>query len=301
MPNSQDFNINGWLADDDLADELISSMDNPFFSSAAPILKGSGKGKEIFLYKCFTKIGVPYPKPLQTKAPDCVSHACALAVDTLKAVEIVSGQREEYVARTVSEFIYSVSRVVIGMGRLGRGGGSMNGWAFKAMKEYGTLCRQKYSDIDLTNYSSERAIQWGNQKLPAGLMEIAKEHYIGEYALIRNFADACDSLINGYPIAVASGQGFSRTRDKDGFCRPEGTWQHSMSCNAYSDNPKRPFVVINNSWPGYLSGPATDYELPESSFCCDAEVFDRMCQRNDTFSLCDFNGYKKRDIDTSTW
>lgn len=294
------YNVNGWLPNDELMDELVSSLENPYFEVAGSALKGSGKNKSIFLYEAFTKVGIPYPKPLQTSAPDCVSQSCSLAVDTLKVVEILSGQREEFLSRTACEYIYSVSRMLIGAGRLGRGGGSINGWALKGIKQYGVLRRQKYGKVDLTTYSSSRAVDWGNQKLPQTLTDIGKEFNIGEFTQIKNFEQACDSLINGYPIVVASNQGFSRTRDKFGFCRPEGNWNHSMGCTGYKDD-SRPAVVINNSWPGYLSGPATDYKLPESSFFCDAETFNKMAARGDTFALCDFNGYQLRDIDTSTW
>lgn len=295
-----DLNQNGWLERPELVEELISSMDNPFFSGAAKDIKGTGKGKTLMLFQAFEKAGIPFPEPLQTSAPDCVSHATSLSNDLLKVVEIISGEREEYLARTACEFTYSVSRQLIGRNRLGRGGGSVNAWALKGMVEFGVLARIKYGKVDLTKYSSQRSVDWGNQKLPATIVDLAKEFHIGAFAQIHNFSEAEDSIFNGFPLAIASSQGFNRTRDKEGFCKPEGTWRHSMAGTALLGG-RRPGIGISNSWPNYLAGPKTDFNLPTSTFFCDADVFDKMCRSQDVFSLCDFSGYKLRDIDVSTW
>ena len=222
---------------------------------------------------------------------NCVSHASAIAVDTLSVCEIAAGERETWEARAASEYIYSISRVIIGGNRFS-GDGSVNAFAVKGMRDYGTLRRKKYNSIDLTIYNPTRARQWGSQKISTELIELAKPNNVTKFAAISNFEEACDALYNGYPIIVASSQGFASRRDTDGFAAPQGKWMHSMAIIGYKDD-KRPGVLIQNSWPGYLAGP-NPHDLPDSAFWCDADVFNRMCKFQDTFSIAGFNGFKLR-------
>ena len=284
-----DNNTNGWIPMPEAVDEVMATMDQPYFFQAADILTSSGKGKEAHLYKNFAKLGIPYPKPLQVSAPDCVSHATSLAGDTLAVTEIVNGEREAWVARSANEYFYHVSRVIIGKNRIS-GGGSINAWAAKGFAEYGSLRRIKYPSIDLTEYSGSRSQKWGSSQIPKELFQSAKPNNIRSFAAIKNFSEAADSLYNGYPIIVASNQGFTSKRDRDGFCAPSGTWGHAMAVLGYKDD-ERPGVVIANSWPSFLPG-ENQWELPPSCFFCDADVFDRMCRFNDTFSFSGLNGFK---------
>lgn len=222
---------------------------------------------------------------------NCVSHATSLAVDALSVTEIVNGERERWVARSANEYIYHVSRVIIGKNRI-RGDGSVNAWAAKGVTEYGTLRRINYGSVSLGEYSAKRSRTWGSSQIPKELYDLAKPNNVAEVTQIKNFSEAADSLYNGYPIIVASNQGFSDRRDKDGFCSPQGSWAHSMAVLGYKDD-NRPGVVICNSWPSYLPG-QNQWDLPPSAFFCDASVFDKMCKFNDTFALAGFNGFKKK-------
>jgi hypothetical protein len=290
-----EFNVNGWVDDPQEFEDQLTAMSEPFFAGAAPILKDSGKNKVVLLYKILEEIAGFIPEPLQTRAPDCVSHACGFCLDVLSAVEIKFGDREEWLARTASEPIYSNARVKIGRGMFRAG--TTNTHAIQSMIKYGTLIRKKYGRVDLTKYTSNRAITWGNQDLPKSLLDISKNYTISDFNLIQNYNEARDAIANGYPVAVASSQGFSNKRDNEGFCAPRGTWRHSMAVVAVDDSYRRPGVLIQNSWPKYLSGP-TRHDNPQSSFWCDADVFDRMCRYKDTYCIVDFNGYKKRKINT---
>jgi hypothetical protein len=281
----------GWVNNPEAVEEVMAEMAQPYFFQAADVLKASGKGKEAYLYKNFKKLGIAYPSPIQTTVGDCVSHAVSLAGDALAATEIANGERESWVARSANEYFYHVSRVIIGKNRI-NGDGSINAWAAKGFAEYGSLRRIKYNASDLTEYSPKKSRSWGMSQIPKDLYQIAKVNNIGAFAAIKNFGEAADSLFNNYPIIVASNQGFSSKRDKDGFCAPSGTWGHSMAVLGYKDD-ERPGVVICNSWPSFLPG-ANQWELPPSAFFCDAEVFDRMCRFNDTFSLSGFNGFKPK-------
>lgn len=226
----------GWVDDKDTVDAMKSEMVNPFFSAAAPMIKGSGKGKIELLHLNFNKLGIPFPLRFQ-KIGDCVSMGHALAVDTLKVTEIVNGDREEWVAPTSTEDIYSGSRVIIGGNRL-RDDGSIGAWACKYMRDYGTLLRKKYSFADLTTYSGSRAREWGSKKLWPELYTEAKLHSVMEYTAVESYNDVIDSIYNGYPVTICSNQGFISTRDKDGFARASGTWNHCYHPNSWVYGPK---------------------------------------------------------------
>ena len=72
------------------------------------------------------------------------------------------------------------------------------------------------------------------------------------------------------PVTVCSDQGFTMTRDKDGFCRASGVWNHCMLINAVRFD--RPGALICQSWgPDTPSGP-TSLEQPSFSFWCDKKT-----------------------------
>jgi hypothetical protein len=132
------------------------------------------------------------------------------------------------------------------------------------------------------------------------LLDVSKDYSITGYKLITSFEEGMDALASGCPIVVASNQGFTKKRDKDGFCSPSGTWSHSMAIIGGDSTGRRPGVLILNSWPNYLSGPKT-HNIPESSFWCDADVFNKMAKSyGDTFALIGYNGHKLL-IDNKVW
>lgn len=160
---------------------------------------------------------------------NCVSHGWGLGIDILACTEIVAGEREKWVAPVCTEIAYACSRVEIGGGRLGNSDGSMGSWMSAAVSKYGTLHRLKYLDkYDFTKYDGQVAKQLGRrgQGVPDELEPILREHPVRKVALVTSYKEARDAIVNGYPVPVCSNQGFTSTRDSDGFCRPKGRWGH---------------------------------------------------------------------------
>lgn len=281
----------GWVDDKDTVDLMKSEMVNPFFSAAAPMIKGSGKGKMELLHLNFKKLGIEFPLRFQ-KIGDCVSMGTALAVDTLKVTEIVNGEREQWVAETSTEDIYSGSRVIVGGNRIS-GDGSIGAWACKYIRDYGTLVRMKYPFTDLTTYSGARAREWGSKKMPAELYTEAKLHPVLEYTSVESYSDVIDSIYNGYPVIICSNQGFTSTRDSMGFAKASGQWNHCMMLIAFDDVDNRKGALCVNSWGVFNSGPKR-HDQPDGSFWVEDEIVDRIVKQGDSWAISGFNGFKPK-------
>lgn len=231
---------------------------------------------------------------------NCVSMGAAGAVDLLRCVQhVVGGTNEQWIAECATEPIYAGSRVEIAGGQLGGGDGSNGIWAVQYLQKYGVLLRQKYGNIDLTTYSGQRARQWGMPRagVPNELEPIAREHPVKTFTQVKTWEECRDAIANGYPITIASNQGFSSTRDKDGFARASGNWAHEMHIIAAKDD-SRPGGLILNSWgTSWNGGPKGEYDIPDGSFWCDAEVLERNILRaGDSWALSNFDGFPPQEL-----
>lgn len=289
----------GWIHNPQAVEMALESMLIPRICGVDAITD-TGKGKTTLLYQYLVKLVGKFNVRLQTIG-DCVSMGAACGIDVLKCTQhFVLGTGESWVAETATEPIYAASRVEIAGGQLGGGDGSNGIWAAQAMKKYGTLVRQKYGSIDLTVYSGQRARQWGMPRagMPDELEPFSKEHIIKDFSQVRTWAEARDAIANGYPITIASGAGFTSTRDKDGFARPSGSWPHQMCLIAMKDD-SRPGALIQNSWgPTWISGPKGQYDIPDGSFWVDADVLERnILSSGDSWALSNFVGFPPQKLD----
>ena len=125
---------------------------------------------------------------------------------------------------TDTEFIYATSRQVAGI--LDTGDGSYGAAAVKAMTTIGMVSREMLG-ADGT-YSGDRAKEWGRTGPPHDLETKAAPYKLGSAALVSTWDDLVAAITNGYPVTICTNQGFSLTRDSDGFCEAQGTWGHCM-------------------------------------------------------------------------
>lgn len=274
----------------------------PTFDMIHDAIRDSGKGKTALLYKYVEKLIGKFNVRHQL-GPDCVSHGMACAIDCLKATEIVlKGDFEEWLAETCTEDIYGGSRIWIGKGQLGGGGGSIGAWAAQYCQKYGTLARLLYGNIDLRKYNWSLGENWGDNGPPQALLPYIKEHPVKTFTQVTNAIQARDAIANGYPVTVASDQGFSARRDQDGFAAPQGSWMHEMCFIGVDDasvgisgGRNRPGLLCANSWSNWNSGPKR-LDQPDGSFWVDYEVADRMLRQGDSFSYTDYNGFQPKEL-----
>lgn len=290
----------GWKDKPAEVQAIAAKQKYPQFVTGATAsgIKGAGKGKRTLLYLALYKAlgGKEKFVPRLQTIGDCVAMGAAGAVDVLRALQFVMN-KSEYIAETATEPIYGMSRVDIGRGQLRGSDGSVGAWAAEAVKRLGTLIRIKYDKYDLTKYSGNLAKQWGDAGVPSELKPPAEEHQVLTTSLVTTWEELCDAIAAGYPVTVASNQGFTTTRDSQGFLRPSGSWPHQMFVCATDDESKRPGALIQNSWgPNWVTGPTT-FDQPPGSFWVDADTIVRMLSAQDAWAYSDLEGYPMKKFD----
>ena len=277
--------LGGWVHSPDEVAKHLATLAKPTFAEAAPHLSGAGTDKTVLLYKAFKDVNGGYIPYAAQQIGDCVSFGFGHGVDLLECVQIAIGHKAEALEQTATEAVYGMARVDIGGGQLGRGDGAIGAWAAKAVSTIGTLSRDVVGP-----YSGQRAKQWGASGVPADIKAKAGDHKVKTATLVSTYEELEDALANGYPVPVCSNQGFTMTRDEQGFCRPRGVWGHCMLIVGVRADD-RPGACIFQSWgPGTPSGPLA-LDQPSNSFWADRDVVARMLAMQDTWALSNFDGY----------
>jgi hypothetical protein len=303
-------------------ERVVASLPNPQFVSCASHLAGTGEGKDIWFWAAEEAILGKVLASYHQKIGDCVSHGWARGCQDLMLIEIANGDMEEVpkaiLDRLVSEDgehgivatepIYGGSRCEVG-GWWGRNDdGSIGAWGAKWVSQWGVILRDRHeigSDVyDLTHYDSSRAKSWGARGCPDPLEGVAKMHPVQTVTQCSTYEEVRDMLANGYPVPVASMQGFAMKRSVGGWCRPSGTWAHQMTFRgSLVVKGNRPAVVCQNSWGDYLGSEnnrvqlesGKELTLPSGAFLVEPEIVTRMARGGDTFAASSFKGFPRRN------
>lgn len=298
----------GWISDGAARKRFVQTHRYPFLRQQMEQIKGTGKGKKVFLWKLFEQItGRPLVPHYQTVG-DCVAHACGLSVDILTAVRILMhNHSEKWVAKAATEIIYAGSRIEIGNGRLKKDG-AYGVWAAEFVRQWGVLLRQRYFNgaYDFTTYNGQLARSLGARGagVPDELEPLCKLHPVRTSAIVSSWDECRDAVANGYPVSMCSNIGFKTKRDRDGFLRrSRRPWYHAMAIIGIDDEYRRPGALIQNSWGGdiWVSGPKR-HEQPDGSFWCDASIIDAAMKQGDSIAFSGYVGYPRNDIpDYTIW
>lgn len=275
----------GWHPD---GGHKVMAASMPKFRVAAQGLMGSrdaGDKRPILLYKAYTDLFRAYPPYPAQQIGDCVSFGHAHANDLLQCIEwILSHPRSKPpspadIQETDTEFLYGAAREVGGM--LGRQDGCYGSAAVKAMTEIGVLSRRQLGEDGA--YSGHRAKQWGLTGPPKDLVEKAAKYKLGAAAQVTSWDELVAALHNGFPVTICTGQGFTLTRDSQGFCRARGSWGHCMFITGVRFDREGACVV--QSWgPVQPTGP-TALDQPSYSFWVDREIIERILAEGDSWAL----------------
>lgn len=302
----------GWVNNPDEVARHVAHLPRPLFGDALV----ADESKEVFLYDIVRAVtnGKDAPKGPQGIG-DCVSWAagnfvnylaCGQIMDKMKAnnvffSDVDDPQRlaiaEEY-QEAATEVIYALSRVEIGGQKGSYNDGSTGIWASRAVSTKGTLSRPQLQKLGLSpTYDKNRAKKWGALGLPDELEPSAFDHRVKVVSMVRSYKEAVAAIQNRYAVVVCSDQGFSMTRDSQGFCSPQGIWYHAMLF--VGNRVDRPGLCCSQSWGTNVpEGPLAKGQ-PDNTFWVDAEVADRMLRQGDSFTGSAFDGYPAQDV--TTW
>jgi hypothetical protein len=291
--------------------QFVASLAKPLLAQAGPdVLAKAQNQKPVLLYRALYEAFAHFNGGEQWRVGkqgigDCVSWGWAHGADTHLAVMWKNGDTGEW-RQAATESIYGGSRVEArGVNRGGYSDGSYGAAAAKWVSKWGVTFRQPYDRFDLTKYSASRAKEWGNfgnggEGDGGAFDETAKKHPIKGVVLIRNFKEAAAAIQSGYPIPVCSGQGFSSSRDKDGFCNPRGSWAHCMCFIGVRFD--RPGLLCLNSWgTSWVSGPKFPDDQPDGSFWVDEATVNSMLRGEDSFAVSGYEGFPYRDLTHGDW
>jgi hypothetical protein len=298
----------GWLRNDDAVKAVRATLAFKTFSDteAGKETDVFGIPEEVFLWNAQkTVTGDLLPAYNQGSVGSCVSFGTAYACETSLCTSIFTWDRAtrgpppEF--RTFArEVIYGGSRVQIGKGRIS-GDGSVGAWAAKFVSKgegWGNLPRDVYENgkYDLRKYSESTCRAFGRTGVPKELLPLCKDYPVENVTQVMTAAEARKALANGYGIAVCSGQGFAMARDKDGFCRAQGSWAHCMAIDGYRSD-RRGFHIRNSWGADAHTGPVGKGDPSTAGFWADEAVVEKMLREGDSWAFSGVGGFKKRDPD----
>ena len=319
----------GWRPNPEGVAEFLQELDAPYFAQAAADAMEKVEKKDTFLYRAVqhahkARYGKPFVVGRQGIG-DCIAWGAAAAVYTSESVSYELGNLPEPPLMPVEESIYGGSRVEA-RGRDGNGNspvcgysdGSYGGAAARWLRDWGVVYRQAYPDLgyDLTSYSAARAKEYGafgngGQGDRGRLDALARKHPARHVAAVRTWDELAAAITAGFPVTVASNQGFASVTDTSGILAPSGVWMHQMAVVGIRFRENTPpgkravdAALLANSWgTSWLqyTGRYPD-DQPAGYFWAERHVIERMLAQGDSYAIGDIKtGFVWRDIHHGDW
>jgi hypothetical protein len=278
----------GWRGADAVQQTLARGF--PALAEAAPHLMTGAAPQQVLLYRVWEEMFLDPNYPAQTIG-DCTGFGNSHCHDLLMVLEAyLGGLDQAKIHETCTEFTYATGREVAGI--LGRSDGGYGAAVVKAMTTIGTLPRGAVGP-----YSGDRAKQWGYSGAPANLKAEAAAFKVGAAAAVTTTDEAIASLNNGLPFSICSGQGFTMTRDSDGFCQARGSWGHCMFVSAYRTD--RPGFLIHQSWGRNTPSGPVALNQPDWTFWCDVPSMAGILGEGDSWALSGSKGFTAQPLPAS--
>ena len=304
---------------------LIELGPDRYFSDAAPEAMAKSARIDTFLYRAMdaahrSRYSQPFVVGKQGIG-DCVAWGAMHAVYCSESLTWSLGKSPEAPLMPASESIYGGSRVEARNRPEGGGGwsdGSYGGAAAKWLRDWGVVYRQPFPELgyDLTTYSAERAKNWGNygnggQGDKGRLDTVAKKHPARHVVAVRTWEECVAALTAGFPVTIASSQGFANRTDESGVLAPSGTWMHQMCLVGIRFKENAPpgvravdACLVLNSWGTRWISYAGKFpaDQPDGSFYAEKPVIERILAQGDSYAIGDIKtGFAWRDIHHGNW
>lgn len=286
-------NVKGWAGEDVAKYEWNLLKSSPSFKKFR--LKGVvGATRKMMLFDITRTVLGKDTQNYAQEIGDCVSFGMKNAIEHLQCSEILLTKDPEEFKNIFPPYLYGIGRIYIGKGQLGDEDGSLGSWMADAVIKYGTV----NSDSGVPAYAGNIAKLWGG---PGGKTYLDKWVDLGKQHLVKSAAkiDTWDQLVvavcNGYPVTIASNQGFNMKPDNKGFHQPGPEWAHQMCIIGVDDEYTDPYAIILNSW-GDAHGVLKDFnsgkELPVGTLRVKKSVISHMLSSGEGFAVSNFDGFK---------
>jgi hypothetical protein len=283
----------GWLAPDEAARawqeiQANESTAKCFVPFALAQLVGE-EYKRTVLWDFTIKVLGGHTKNYAQQIGDCVSFGMKNAMEYLQCVEIARlGQAEKF-RPIFPPYVYGISRVQIGGGRIG-GDGSNGSWAAAGVVKYGLLASD---ESQVPPYSGSVARSWGRSGPPDSFITVGKMHLVKSAAKVTSAQQVKEAICNGYPVTAASGVGFNRMTRRNGkvWGVRSGSWPHQMCFVGWDDADDGTYCL--NSW-GEDAHPTPENGDPPGGFWVEKDDVERMVSEGDSFAISQFDGFPRQ-------
>lgn len=312
----------GYEPDPAGAAEFLESLDVRFFADAAPDAMKNDEQRDVFLHRAMHKAhqaryGKPFSPGRQLNG-SCVAWGAAHAVYCAEAVEWQLGNRDEPPLMPSTESIYGGSRVESKRKADYDGSKPVGGWsdgstgyrAARWLRDWGVIYRKEYTHdghtLDLTTYSKELEKRYGaygnggsDEAFALWLDREAAKTPAAHVVNVRTWAELTAAISSGFPVTIASSQGFNKQRDADGFCRASGSWAHQMMLCSVRFG-ERPGALCVNSWGNYVDGGKFPDDQPDGTFWIEQKTVEKILAQGDSWAIAE-TAFKWRDITHDEW
>lgn len=264
----------GVWRDDNATADLLSAQAIPEIEDAAH-LYGWADHAAKELVAPFLNVNRLFPGCWPGRAQergDCVSHGQRNANLTAMVGDIIAGLPDEkdgeiegvpddVSPQGLKDGVLSTEATYWMRGYNGDGW-SCSSSARVAQTSSGMVLRKEYPElgIDLSQYSGSLAGKYGAKEPPENIQKMAQQHLVRDVARVNSFEGLRDALAQGAGIQTCGGEGFSSSRDENGFSRRQGGWSHSFAFVGTDDRDVvvqkygEPLVCCLNSWANWNGG-----------------------------------------------
>lgn len=273
----------GVLPETPAVSDLIQAK--PSLHARYPALIGKWDGTSTINQWDAVRRALTNPEDLIQQQPrgTCGGRAGSFTIDVVQCIMIALGKRVKF-HRASHAAVYYMARKLYG--DIGgnwqdeNNDGVPSGSVPEALTRLGVTDREESHDPNwYGNGSDDVACQLaaGMQKaLASEILIAAKDNVVTEWAPVTSAAELADGIAAGGVGIGSDTQGFTMTRDAQGFCKPSGRWDHyqvRMSIGVYGG--RRGFGY-NQSWGRTTPGGPLLPGHPGNSFGVDYDVQDRI-------------------------
>lgn len=309
----------GYRPDPEGTRAFLAELAEPYFAQAGAEAMAKASGRDTFLYRPmlrahFARYRKPFVVGRQLNG-SCVAWGAMHGVFAAESIDWELGKASEPPLLPSTEAIYGGARCQA-MGRTfaGWSDGATGFGAAKWLKNWGVIYRKDYGGgVDLTTYNATLEKNWGaygagGQEARAMIEAEAKKHACQHVVAVRSWAELCAALEAGFPVTLASSQGFSSHLGPHGIAEASGVWMHQMVAlgvvyKGGDNNAPDDLVVILNSWgPKWQTGLENRWpdDLPAGAFWARRRVVEGML--GDAWAIGSVQtGFKWRDIHNGNW